>query len=70
MALESFILFDSSGAMKQNYTHLIIYIISGMLEILAEPIILYMNLHMENILIGKTIGNFIRIFANVILLFV
>ena len=61
-----FILFDSSGAMKQNYTHLIIYIISGMLEILAEPIILYMNLHMENILIGKTIGNFIRIFANVI----
>ena len=61
-----FILFDSSGAMKQNYTHLIIYIISGMLEILAEPIILYMNLHMENILIGKTFGNFIRIFANVI----
>jgi hypothetical protein len=52
--------------MKQNYIHLIIYIISGMLEILAEPIILYMNLHMENILIGKTFGNFVRIVANVI----
>ena len=48
-----FILFDSSGAMKQNYTHLIIYIISGMLEILAEPIILYMNLHMEEFTYGK-----------------
>ena len=61
-----FIFFDSSGTMKQNYIHLIIYIISGMLEILAEPIILYMNLHMENILIGKTFGNFVRIVANVI----
>ena len=61
-----FILFDSSGTMKENYIHLIIYIISGMLEILAEPIILYMNLHMENILIGKTFGNFVRIIANVI----
>ena len=61
-----FILFDSSGTMKHNYIHLIIYIISGLLEILAEPIILYMNLHMENILIGKTFGNFVRIIANVI----
>jgi len=61
-----FIVFDSTGTMKQNYIHLIIYIISGMLEILAEPIILYMNLHMENILIGKTFGNFVRIVANVI----
>ena len=61
-----FIFFDSSGTMQQNYIHLIIYIISGMMEILAEPVILYMNLHMENILIGKTIGNFVRIFSNVI----
>ena len=61
-----FIFFDSSGTMKENYIHLIIYIISGMLEILAEPIILYMNLHMENILIGKTFGNLVRIISNVV----
>ncbi len=61
-----FIFFDSSGTMKENIIHLIIYIISGFLEILAEPVILYMNLHMENILIGKTFGNFIRIVSNVI----
>ena len=61
-----FIFFDSSGTMETNYVHLIIYIISGLLEILAEPVILYMNLNMENILIGKTLGNFVRIFANVI----
>ena len=48
-----FIFFDSSGTMETNYVHLIIYIISGLLEILAEPVILYMNLNMENILIGK-----------------
>ncbi len=60
-----FIIFDHSGTMRQNYNHSIVYIISGMLEILAEPVILYMNLHMENILIGKTFGNFVRIFANV-----
>jgi hypothetical protein len=52
--------------MQTNYLHLIIYIISGLLEILAEPVILYMNLNMENILIGKTLGNFVRIFSNVI----
>ena len=61
-----FIFFDSSGTMRENIIHLIIYIISGFLEILAEPVILYMNLHMENILIGKTFGNFIRIVSNVI----
>jgi hypothetical protein len=61
-----FIIFDSTGTMKQIYIHLIVYIISGMLEILAEPVILHMNLHMENILIGKTLGNFVRIFTNVI----
>ena len=60
-----FIIFDNSGTMRQNYNHSIVYIISGMLEILAEPVILYMNLHMENILIGKTFGNLVRIFANV-----
>ena len=61
-----FIIFDSSGTMKENHIHLIIYTISGMLEILAEPIILYMNLHMENILIGKTFGNLLRIISNVV----
>ena len=61
-----FIFFDSSGTMRENIIHLIIYIISGFLEILAEPVILYMNLNMENILIGKTFGNFIRILSNVI----
>ena len=61
-----FIEFDSSGNMKINFIHLLIYICSGMIELLAEPIILYMNLHMENILIGITLGDLIRIISNVI----
>ena len=62
-----FIAFDSSGNMKINCLHLLIYIFSGMIELLAEHIIIYMNLHMENILIGITLGDFIRIISNVIL---
>ena len=61
-----FIIFNSSETMQQNYIHLIIYIISAFLELLAEPIIIYMNLNMENILMGKTFGNCIRIVSNVI----
>ena len=61
-----FYFFDSSGNMKIYFNHLIIYILSGMIELLAEPIILYMNLHLENILIGITIGDFIRIISNAI----
>ena len=60
-----FITFDSSGNMKQNFIHLIIYIFAGLIELLVEPIILYMNLNMENILIGLTIGDSIRIISNV-----
>ena len=63
-----FITFDSSGNMKINFIHLIIYILCGMLELIGEPIILYMNLHMENILIASTLGNFIRIISNVFFL--
>ena len=36
----------------------------------AEPVILYMNLHMENILIGITVGNFVRVISNVIFVMV
>ena len=61
-----FITFDSSGNIKPNFIHLIIYIICGMVEMVAEPVILYMNLHMENILIGITVGNFVRVISNVI----
>ena len=61
-----FITFDSSGSMRVNFIHLLIYIFCGMLELLGEPIILYMNLHMENILIASTLGNFVRIISNVI----
>ena len=60
-----FITFDSSGNMRANFMHLLIFIISGMIELLGEPIILYMNIHMENILIGSTIGDFIRIISSV-----
>ena len=60
-----FIVFDSSGNMRINFMHLFLYIISGLIELLGEPIILFMNIHMENILIGATIGDFIRIFSSV-----
>ena len=60
-----FIIFDSSGNMRIHFIHLLLYIISGMIELLGEPIILYMNIHMENILIGATIGDFIRIISSV-----
>jgi hypothetical protein len=60
-----FITFEISGNMKINIIHLMIYIFSGMSELLVEPVILYMNLHMENILIASTIGNFVKIISNV-----
>ena len=60
-----FIVFDRNNNLEGNYIQLFIYIISGMCEITAEPIIIYMNLHMENIQFGITLGNFIRIITNV-----
>ena len=65
-----FIFFDKNNNLEGNYIQLFIYIFCGMFEITVEPIIIYMNLHMENIQFGITLGNFVRIISNVFLVII
>ena len=57
----SFIYFGGEN-ISLNKTQLLIYII----ELLSEPIIIYMNLYLENKQIAISIGNFSRVIFNVI----
>ena len=56
--------FANSELLHQNYLHLIIYIICGLAELLIEPIILYMNLNMENKFLPITISSLSRVVTN------
>ena len=59
-----FMLFVNSELLHKNYLHLIIYIICGLAELLIEPIILYMNLNMENKFLPITISSLSRVVTN------
>ena len=61
-----FMYFSNSKEIHENYIHLIIYIICGLIELLIEPIILYMNLHMENKFLPITISSLSRVICNTI----
>ena len=60
-------LYFGGEKLTKNKTQLLIYIISGFFELGAEPIIIYMNLHLENKQLAITIGNFGRVISNMIL---
>ena len=61
----SFIYFGGENISLKK-TQLLIYILSALIELLSEPIIIYMNLYLENKQIAISIGNFSRVIFNVI----
>ena len=59
-------LFTDSERLHQNFIQLIVYILCGLLELLIEPVIMHMNLHMENKFFPITISSISRVITNTI----
>ena len=59
-------LFTDSKRLHQNFIQLIIYILCGLLELIIEPVIMHMNLHMENKFLPITISSISRVITNTI----
>ena len=59
-------LFTDSQRLHENYIQLLIYILCGLLELIIEPVIMYMNLHMENKFLPITISSISRVVTNTI----
>jgi hypothetical protein len=59
-------LFTDSERLHENYIQLIVYIACGLLELLIEPVIMHMNLHMENKFLPITISSITRVITNTI----
>ena len=62
-----FVFFTNSTQLHQNLIKLIIYMICALVELLCEPVILYMNLKVENKFIPITLSSLSRILSNTIL---
>ena len=62
-----FVFFTNSPQLHQNLIQLIIYMICALIELLCEPVILYMNLKVENKFIPITLSSLTRILTNTIL---
>jgi O-antigen/teichoic acid export membrane protein len=58
--------FFSGEALEDGRMHLMIYILSGNIELLVEPVIIYMNIKIENNnkLAAATMGNYTRVLSN------
>jgi O-antigen/teichoic acid export membrane protein len=58
--------FFSGEALDDLHIHLIIYIISANIELIVEPVIIYMNMKIENNnkLAAATLGNYTRVLSN------
>ena len=61
-----FILFTDSEGLHHNFIQLILYILCGLLELIIEPVIMFMNLHMENKFFPITISSISRVISNTI----
>ena len=59
-------IFTDSERLHENYIHLIVYIGCGLLELIIEPVIMHMNLHMENKFLPITISSITRVITNTI----
>ena len=59
-------IFTDSEKLHRNFIQLIIYILCGLLELLIEPVIMHMNLHMENKFLPITISSISRVITNTI----
>ena len=62
-----FVFFTNSKQLHNNLVQLIIYMICALVELSCEPIILYMNLKVENKFIPITVSSLSRIISNTIL---
>ena len=62
-----FVFFTNSTQLHQNLIQLIIYMVCALVELLCEPVILYMNLKVENKFIPITLSSLSRILSNTIL---
>ena len=61
-----FMLFTDSKRLHENYIQLLIYILCGLFELIIEPVVMYMNLHMENKFLPITISSISRVITNTI----
>ena len=59
-----FMIFTDSEKLHQNYLQLLIYIIFSFLELIIEPVAMYMNLHMENKFLPIITSSISRTIAN------
>ena len=61
-----FMIFTDSPKLHENYIQLIVYMSCGLVEMFIEPVILYMNLTMENKFLPKTASSLTRVITNTI----
>ena len=61
-----FVLFTDSQKLHENLLQLFIYIICALVELIIEPVIMYMNLHVENKFLPITISSLSRVISNTI----
>ena len=62
----SFVLFTNSQKLHENLLHLFIYMICALIELIIEPVVMYMNLHVENKFLPITISSLSRVISNTI----
>ena len=60
------LLFTDSQKLHENLLHLLIYIICAVVELLIEPVVMYMNLHVENKFLPITVSSLSRVISNTI----
>ena len=61
-----FVLFTDSQKLHENLLQLFIYIICALVELIIEPVVMYMNLHVENKFLPITISSLSRVISNTI----
>ena len=62
----AFVLFTDSQKLHENLFQLIIYIVCALVELIVEPVMMYMNLHVENKFLPITISSLSRVISNTI----
>ena len=61
-----FVLFTDSEKLHENLIHLFIYMLCALVELIIEPVVMYMNLHVENKFLPITISSLSRVVSNTI----
>ena len=61
-----FMIFTDSKKLHENYIQLIVVMSCGLMEMFIEPVVLYMNLTMENKFLPSTASSLTRVISNTI----